>query len=354
MHRLKRQRALTLAVVLCALIAAIGCSKFRSSKRLNLGPFAEQMIAVAGDIQYGLAQEQPVYLRQYRKDPAVVDFQLRATKMRAVIRGTIAYSIETVTIGDSDLTGPERAQAMANYLDGLLRPILMSPEPELHMTVADLDTVITNVRAQKKLLDALAAAQPIIDEVAYSAGELFDQSKDALDAMLNHLRDRVDEEHADILLADRMLRKEQVSTVLGIGYLKLHRQGDETAMDSLFAREPSLDEVVKVPGKPTAKEMRAIEERMLYKLRGLREVRDQLAPDIELYWEKQREIDRLAAAYNAALRKATVAVLAWARAHARLAAGVVDPAKINRLGLARSAAGGVSPVPIPYRQCAGR
>ena len=42
-----------------------------------------------------------------------------------------------------------------------------------------------------------------------------------------------------------------------------------------------------------------------------------------------------------------MAVLAWARAHARLAAGVVDPAKIDLLGLARSAAGTASPVPIP-------
>lgn len=345
MNPSRRQK--TLALVVMTGVVAVGCSQFRSHKRLNLGPFAEQMIAVAGDIQYGLAQEQPVYLRQYRNDPDVLAFEAHGRKVRAIVRGTIAYSIEIVTIGESDLAGHEQAQALANYLDGLLRPVLMSPQPELHMTVADLDTIITNVQAQKNLLDGLAAAQPIIDEVSYSAGELFDVTKDALDALIDHLRERVDEEHADILYADKALLKAQVATVLNIGYLRAHREGDATAMDSLFAKEPSLKEVVKVPGKPTPEEMSAIEQRMIFKLRALREVRDQLAPDIELYWEKQRELDRLSATYNAALRKATVAVLAWARAHARLARGVVDPAKIDLLGLARSAAGGVSPVPVP-------
>jgi len=347
MNRHDRQRVVILIAMGCTFAAAIGCSKLRSSKRLNLGPFAEQMIAVAGDIQYGLAQEQPVYLRHYRKDPAVTEFLMRSFKVRAVVRGTISYSIETVTIGDSDLKGPQRAQAMANYLDGLLRPILMSPQPDLHLTIADLDTIITNVRAQKNLLDALGAAQPVIDEVAYSAGELFDEAKNALDDMLEYLRDKVDEEHADILLADRVLLKEQVSTVLGIGYIKAHREGDETAMDSLFAREPSILEVVKNPKNPSREDMSAIEQRLLFKLRSLREIRDQLTPDIELYWEKQKEIDRLSATYNAALRKATVAVLAWARAHARLAAGVIDPAEIDLLGIAKRAAGSATPIPIP-------
>ena len=45
------------------IISLFGCAQFKSSKRMDLTPFAENMIAIAGDIQSDLMQKQPVYLR---------------------------------------------------------------------------------------------------------------------------------------------------------------------------------------------------------------------------------------------------------------------------------------------------
>ena len=53
------------ASLVIAVAAALGCSKFKSSQRVNLAPFAEDMIAIAGDIQYGLGQVHVVYVRDY-------------------------------------------------------------------------------------------------------------------------------------------------------------------------------------------------------------------------------------------------------------------------------------------------
>ena len=61
--------------------------------------------------------------------------------------------------------------------------------------------------------------------------------------------------------------------------------------------------------------------------------------------KQQQELDRLVNDYSAQLRKANVAVIAWARAHERLATGVLDPAKIDRLGIAGKAAGAANPLP---------
>lgn len=47
---------------------------------------------------------------------------------------------------------------------------------------------------------------------------------------------------------------------------------------------------------------------------------------------------------RAALRAGRVAIIAWARARDRLAAGVTDPAEIDVLGIARKAAGGIWPI----------
>ena len=70
-----------------------------------------------------------------------------------------------------------------------------------------------------------------------------------------------------------------------------------------------------------------------------------LAPDIELFWKQQAELEELVAAFNAALRQARVAVIAWSRAHQRLASGITDPAEIDIFGIAKKAAGNYVPIP---------
>ena len=82
--------------VVIAMIIGIGlltlssCSSFKSSKRLNLAPFAEDMIAVAGDIQYGLGQTRSIYLRGHSESPEAAQMVLLSTKVRAIIRGAIS------------------------------------------------------------------------------------------------------------------------------------------------------------------------------------------------------------------------------------------------------------------------
>lgn len=329
------------------LATLIGCSAFKSQKRVDLAPFAENMITLAADIQYGLGQDNPVYLRNFANGPKVLEAKVYASKVRAVIRGIIAYSLELVSLADSKMSGKERAVALADYLDGLLRPVLSSPQPELNLTVADLDTILTDVRDQKTLIDALNAAQPIVNEVARASGETLAEAKDALDEAVAEIQTRIEEDNWNFTRAYRDLRNAQVATMQNIVYLGNYRMGDTAALDTLFAREPSLREVVESTTRITPEDMRAIEDRLLFKLRALSELRTQLKPDMELYWQQNRELDEITEEFNGALRKARVAIIAWSRGHQRLAAGVTEPAKIDLLGIARKAAGQASPVPLP-------
>lgn len=340
------RRSVPVLLLLAALLAFASCSAFKSKKRLNLGPFAEDMIAVAGDIQYGLGESQPVLIRSYLEGPETRALEVNLRKIRAVVRACISYAVQVVTLAESRLSGPERAAALADYLDGLLRPVLEKPEPELNLTLAKLDALVKDVRAQKKLLDALRAAQPVVDEIAYTAGELFDETKDMMDQVVEAARTRIDADCRDIYAADKTLKEYIVGTIAHVALIRAHRLGDPTAMDSLLAQQPSLRDLVDPDDGVSPEEMHAIEQRLLFVLRSLRELRDQLRPDIELYWEQQRELDESANKYNAALRQATVAVLAWSRAHKRLAAGVTDPAEIDVLGIAKKAAGSANPVPF--------
>lgn len=332
-------------VVFFALATLLGCSKFRSSRGMNLKPFAEDMIAIAGDIQYGLGQTHVIYLRDYSNTPEVAQLDLLATKARLLIRETIAYAIQVVTLAESRMSDGEKAKALADYLEGLLRPVVTAPHPPLHITPADLDTLVDDVAAQTEFLDALAASQPVIDETSRVAGELFEETKNALDNMILAVQDQIDADIKPVVDADRLLRRAQVETTYNLGLIQAYRLGNEAALDSLMKSEPSLHEYEIPKGGPSLEFMQSVEERLFTKLRALREIRDQLRPDVELYWKQQEELEKLTASYNTALRQARVAVLAWGRAHARLAAGITNPAEINVLGIARKAAGSAVPIP---------
>jgi len=115
-----------------------GCSHFESHKHIDLKPFAEQMIEVAGNIQYGLAE-----------------------------------------------------------------------------------------------------SQPIIDEVAYAAGELFEDTKLALDAAIHEIRSGIDADNAGVKEANRQLKQMQIATVLNVHYVREYRTGNRSALDTLLVREPT-------------------------------------------------------------------------------------------------------------------
>ena len=346
MNLLRRHIRIPVAATLAVwTVSALGCASFRSSKRLNLAPFAEDMIAVAGDIQFGLGQTYAVYLRGHGETPEGAEMARMAAKVRALIRGTISYALEVVALADSRMSGPERTQALADHLDDLLRPVVAPPSAPLNFTEAQLDTILTDVRSRNTLLDGLSAAQPIVNEIARVAGEIFEDTKLALDAAAEATQRRITGEVAPVLERDAMLRELQLRAIASIDLVVRYRHGDATAADSLVALAPSLAEIASTKDGLSSDELRAIEDRLVFALRTVSDVRTQLAPDIELYWKQQAELEELVASFNTALRQARVAVIAWSRAHQRLASGITDPAEIDIFGIAKKAAGAYIPGP---------
>jgi hypothetical protein len=330
----------------CVLVTGVlgGCSAFKSKKRVDMGGVAEDMIAVAGEIQYNLGQRRPVYLRGYHDTPQLVSLEYEAKRARMLVRGVIDYTIRLVTIGDSHRPESEKSSALADYLEDLLPAAIEETDLTLSLTRAQVDTVVANVRAQTTLLDALGAAQPVVDEVSITSRGIFDDTKTAMDAAVTALRQRIEDRFRDVRTADEKLERQQLVAVFGLDYLPQIRRGVPGALDSLLALEPSLPALVATRDGLDVTEIQLIEDRMLTILARTRDVRDQLEPDIKLYYEHQRELDELENLWHAEIRKARVAVLAWARAHKLMAQGVTDPAKINVLGIARSAAGTALPI----------
>lgn len=337
-----RKALLTLTIV-TILMLINSCSVFQSTQRLDLSPYAENIIQITGDIQYGLSQTQVIYIRDYIDGPKVELLQGYGTKAKKMIRNIISYSVEVVTLGNSNMDEKKKAQKLAHYLELLLRPVLEKPESKLDFTDSELDTVLKNIRHQERFLDALGAAQPLIDNIAATMGRFLDVGKVVLNEALEEIYDKIMDDNRLVILGNRILRDNQLHTMFNIQYLSLIRAGDKSAIDSLFAKEPSLKEVVVDQNNLTSADLMAIEERIGYKLKSFRDIREALSVDIELYNNQMNELDVNAKLYREALRKVNVVVVVWSEAHRKLAAGITDPAQIDLIGMVVRSANRILP-----------
>ena len=312
----------------------ISCATFQSKQRLDLSPFANSMIAVAGDIQYSLFQHRLVTVRKLAiGQPEVEKFGLYRDKLRRVIRGIIAYSIEIVTVAESNKSGEEKARALADYLESLKQPILEKPMQEFHFTVQQLDTIIMDVRSQKKFLDALGAAQPLIDEVARTNGELTEQAKTQLDVAYQDIQKKWTNEYSDAIWAMKTIKKMQFSQLLAGYHVGQYLRGNQSSLDSFYVYDPLSRKLYPEGHQLDAEDILDVEKRLYYNLAVIQDIKLLYQQDIIDYEEGLLELDEVKRAYNDALRQARLAILMWSRAHLQLSRGVTDPAAIDIMQL---------------------
>jgi hypothetical protein len=292
------------------------------------------MISVAGDIQYSLFQHRLVTVRKVAKGPEVEKFGLHVEKLRRVIRGIIAYSIEIVTVAESNKSDKEKAQALANYLESLRQPISEKPIQEFHFTVEQLDTIIMNARSQKKFLNALGAAQPLIDEVARATGELTEESKTQLDRAYQEIYKDWTKEYSGAIWATDIIKKNQLRQLLALYHGSQYvRTSNQSSLDSFYVYDPVSRKIYPEGHQLDAEDILEIEKRLYNHLTVIQDLKDMYQQDIIDYEEGLLELDNIKQAFNDALRQARMAILMWSRAHLQLSRGVTEPAAIDIMQL---------------------
>jgi len=327
-------------MILIALVN--GCSYIRPTEHLDLAPFAENTISLAAEIEYGVTESSNlVNLRVIWNDPALVAHRKEWEKVRALMKGVVAYSVELTTLGNSTLNGPERARALADFLEPLARPVLEADRrrvARLGITPAKMDSILADIRVQKDLLGALGAAQPIIDEVARVADDIFDGTAKSLDQTAVALVARLDHINRNALYFQKLLDENQYSMLRRFIFLDNYRNyHDLSAADSLFMEDPQLLELVKDPKNLTLGDLGKIEDRLLFKNDTVDAFAKQIRPDIDRYHMQQIELSALYVKASAQVKRARTTIIVWSRAHRNLAQGITDPARIDLFDITKKA-----------------
>jgi uncharacterized protein YceK len=331
-----------LLITVLILTTLSGCSSIGSyvkpQERVDITPFAENTISLISEVNYGLNVRSAVYLSEYIDAPVLEEYRAQWNVFRPVLRGIAAYSIAIVTLSKSDITKKERAEQLAKFLDHLLRPVATREETVFLYGEDELDEILADIRSRENLLDGLRAAQPLIDEIARFSGEHLDGIKDTQDRAQAQLMEMIAGDHTEVLEFNDLLKESQAKTLHSLKLLSDYRHGyNENALDELLDTDRELREILPSARKASLKDLRSIEERLLFRLKGIRELKEQLVPDIEFYHNKIRELELAVQHATSNLTRARVTIIIWSRTHQRLAEGVTDPAKVDVMGLAKQA-----------------
>jgi hypothetical protein len=329
-RRTRRQRCTALLLLVLLIVVAAGCSSFKKKTEANLTPFAEQTIAMAGGVNYGFMSIRPVYIRQYiPQTPEVIELRSMIEKIRIVMRGIVAYSIQVVTLSQASKEGPERAQGLADMIEEMMGPVVDQTFVEIRLDDAKIDEILAAMREQETLLDALRIAQPLVDEVAYVAEAFLNKYKQQQDITIDALDRAIDEEFAPILNYEEFLRENQSYVLTNLELLYAYWKGDDAALETLIQREvPALNKINMTDGL-SDQELVQAEDLLIDRMSTITALRNNIKPQLTLYARQKKELQDINFEMDQTLLRTKAAVTIWQRTHRAMAAGITYPADIN-------------------------
>ena len=316
------------AIVMSA--SMTGCALFKGKTEPNLAPFAEQTVTMAGKVNQGFAEIRSVYIRrEASQSPEVEELKVMVGKIRVFLVAIVEYSLQVVTLSQSSKTGPEQAQAFADFLDELLDPVVEQKDVELHYVEGNLAEILDSIRQQETLIDALRVGQPIVDEAAYVAGAFLERFKDMQTAAAQSISDAIDEEFSAILTYSSILREQEELTLTVYELLARYALGEKALLDEIEYEKFLAFEGINVEDGLNTDELYKIEERLLERMDKISTLRKDIEPELERYRVKQRELDRITREMDKSIMDTRATIYIWNKTHLKMSEGLTKPAAIS-------------------------
>jgi hypothetical protein len=335
--------AVLAGVIILSLLG--GCAKFSASRKMDPGPFGENVTVMMGDVSADVRK--PFYIKKYIEGPSRDEYAAEWANMKKSMRGIVLYSSQVVNIAQSPMTERKKPNALAATLREVTSGVPDHRLADIRITREELNDLIRNVEVQDTMLAALGQAQPLVDRIANYVDTSFERVEVALNKLIRDIDARMDDRWG--------LNRENVESLYGLQNLTFrsyallyqYREGDAASLAALRANDPALQTAL---GKERAvgdKELDATEAQIMARLKNLNLIREQIMPQVERYLLEARERDELYNQHKEVGKKLRLTVMLWARAHRNLAAGIPVPPEIDLYNVLMGSVKKFSPVPLP-------
>jgi hypothetical protein len=322
-----------------------GCAKFSASRKMDAGPFGENVTVMMGDVSADVRK--PFYIKKYIDGPSRDAYQVEWDNMKRTMRGIVLYSQQVVNIAQSPMTEKKKPNALAATMKEITANVTDERIKDFKMTREELNDIIRNVEIQDTMLAALNASQPFVDRVASYVDTSFERVEAALNKLIRDIAARIDatwhlnRDNVESLYALQNL------TIRSYALLYKYREGDAESLAALRANDLALQASLGKDRPVNEKDLEATETQIMARLKNLNSIREHIMPQVERYILETRERDELYNQHKEVGKKLRVTTMLWARAHRNLAAGIPVPAEIDLYSVLLGSVKKFSPVPLP-------
>ena len=327
MHRTMRCVGMFAAVNMLAGCAGMS-EKFTSEEKVNLEPFATTTIQMVNTIDYGLERNTSILTKPYLNPddkPALKQLYMLDDELYRVLRGIVAYSIKLVTLSSSTRTEKEKVEAFADYIDTLDKPALDYHIRQGNVTEQDFQDILARIRQQEDLLDAMQAAQPMIEFVLQHVDTLTDEIKRQEARAAGEIDQAIDKDYASEIAYVNMLTARREIALKALVWVDEHYRGKSSGLKNLNKNDV-LSRLGIKPRKITSANIKQTEQDLIKELAGIQHQLDMLEKDSDYYLKIHQELDEQVKFHDQEVRKAKGIIQLWSNAHTKMANGVTDPA----------------------------
>lgn len=217
-----------------------------STTKLNMAPFAEHLVKLVADIQFGLSGVEPVYTRQYLDGPEAAEFLGSMQEFKRNLARIIAYSGRVISLARSNLDGPKQAKALAEFVN-VVRPLERgNSELKFKYTEGDVVKLLEQVEKQENLLAALQVAQPMVNEAARFLRDRVDELKQNRLKVEMEVEKRIEADYIDVLTYNETLKRRQRHNFEMINLMvDSVENGNKEALKKASAADKQLGKVLK-------------------------------------------------------------------------------------------------------------
>lgn len=247
-----------------------------------------------------------------------------------MLTALVAYSLQIVTISELQVTENKKANELADVVMAL-RSFVDKDQVVVNENRDEegYDEIIVRVRMSEDYLEALRLLLPIINEFGAHAGRVLDELRLEKQKVAVLIDDAIDKKYRSTIKFHRELRlvKDDLYETL----YNLSRYGvtnDKKYLDKMksYGFYP-VTTMLKNKNSLTLSEQEKLHQDLTERLRRMNVNYEQLLPDVAVYEESVRELNKIIELKDDAIREAHLTFVVWTRAYQKMASGKTDPAE---------------------------
>lgn len=309
-----------------------GCSslseKFLSSEKVNMEPFATQTFKILNTIDYGLERDESLLTQHYIRDKNNVELAKLIElddELYHILRVILAYSIKVVRLSKSSRTNAEKVKEFTDYIDNLEKPALAYHIKNGSITEKEFNDILITMRSKEELLDAMQAAQPMIQFILSHLDAVIKEIKQQELKATTAIEQAIDKDFFMQRGYLAMLENRRNLLIDGLVLIDKYYQGKKKSLSRLN-RKNLHHRFGLTKQKVDGKNIRKTEIDLRQLLAETQQQLKILESDGELYNSIQQELDLLIKFHRSEVQKTKGIIQLWSNAHKLMTSGVTDSA----------------------------